>query len=94
MKESEVETYFCEQVALGGGFVAKFMDPSRRGAPDRIAFLPGGGVYFVELKRPKGGRYSELQEQYHAEIEKRRTPVYCLHSKDQVDTFFRFIGRA
>lgn len=95
MKESEVETYFCEQVALGGGgFVAKFVDPSRRGAPDRIAFLPGGGVYFVELKRPEGGRYSKLQEQYQAEIEKRGTPVVRLHTKHQVDKFFRFIGRA
>ena len=92
MKESVVEDYFCEQVALGHGFVAKFVDPTRRGAPDRIVFMPWGGVYFVELKRPKGGRYSRLQEPYHAEIEKRMTPVYCISTLEGVDSFFRMIA--
>lgn len=91
-KESEVEAYFCEQIELGGGFVAKFVDPTRRGAPDRIVFMPGGCVYFVELKRPKGGRYSALQYAYHAELALRGTTVYCIHSREQADGFFRMIA--
>lgn len=86
-KESAVEAYFCEQVALGGGFVAKFVDPTRRGAPDRIVFMPRGYAYFVELKRPKGGKYSEMQRQYHAELAKRGTYVYGLHNRLAVDSF-------
>ncbi|MBR5879532.1 MAG: VRR-NUC domain-containing protein [Akkermansia sp.] len=30
--------------------------------PDRLVLLPGGRIYFVEMKRPKDGRLSPRQE--------------------------------
>lgn len=36
----------------------------KRGFFDRIAILPGGKVWFVELKRPKGGRISPHQSEH------------------------------
>lgn len=36
--------------------------PTEVGIPDRIVLVPGGSVWFVELKRAKGGRLSERQK--------------------------------
>lgn len=50
MRESEVEKYFVQQVALLGGVAEKFKSPGKAGVPDRIVLWPNGRVDFVELK--------------------------------------------
>jgi hypothetical protein len=52
MRESVVEAYFCRRVRELGGMTMKTY---ARHWPDRFAFLPGGRILAVELKRPKGG---------------------------------------
>ncbi len=94
IKESDVETYFCEQAEKNRAFVAKFTDPSRRGAPDRIIFMPWGSVYFVEFKRPRGGRLAELQKQYREKLALRHTFVAYINTKAKVDAFFRVVAIA
>jgi hypothetical protein len=89
--ESKIETYLCEQAQMCGGFVAKFVDPSRRGAPDRILFLPWGAVYFVELKRPKG-KTKVHQDNYHKLMRDAGTNVYVLDTFKAVESFFRMVG--
>lgn len=44
-----------------GGLCLKWVCPGWSGVPDRILLFPGGRVYFVELKRPKGSKVSGLQ---------------------------------
>ena len=44
-----------------GGSCLKWVCPGWGGVPDRILLLPGGRVYFVELKRPKGSKVNPLQ---------------------------------
>ncbi len=94
IKESEVEAYFCERADKNGAFVSKFTDPSRRGAPDRIIFMPWGAVYFVEFKRPRGGRLAELQKQYREKLALRHTDVWYINTKAKVDAFFRVVAIA
>jgi hypothetical protein len=65
MKESEIETYFKWVVESMGGKTWKFTSPSNRGVSDRIACLPDGTTWFVELKT-RGGRLSPLQEVFAA----------------------------
>lgn len=62
MRESEIENYLVWTVERLGGVTFKFKSPTQRGVADRIACLPNGETWFVELKRPKGGRLAPLQK--------------------------------
>lgn len=61
-KESVVEGALEKEAQKHDGFTRKFTSPGRSGVPDRIVFLPGGIVGFIECKRPQGGRVSALQQ--------------------------------
>lgn len=61
MQESEIEKYLCNCVKKAGGIAYKFTSPARRGVPDRLVVMPGGLVYFVEVKC-ETGKLSELQK--------------------------------
>lgn len=84
MKESEVERYFVWAVQRAGGRTWKFTSPSNRGVADRIACLPDGSTWFVELKT-KGGRLSELQKLHAADLVALNQNYACLWTKEQVD---------
>ena len=60
--EKEIEKKLIDKVRARGGYCLKWVCPGWSGVPDRICLLPGGRVVFVETKRPKGGRLSELQK--------------------------------
>jgi hypothetical protein len=86
MKESEIENYFKWAVERAGGKTYKFASPSHRGVADRIACMPNGATWFVELKT-KGGRLSELQKIFAAEMVKLNQNYSCLWTKEQIDAF-------
>jgi len=65
MKESEIERHFVWVVETMGGKTYKFTSPGVRGVADRVACLPDGSTWFVELKT-KGGKLSKLQEHFGA----------------------------
>jgi len=50
LKEHEIENYFIWQVEIMGGRTFKFKTTTQRGVSDRIACLPNGDTWFVELK--------------------------------------------
>lgn len=54
MTESELEKVLVNEVRKAGGRAYKWISPGNDGVPDRIVFLPGGHVYFVELKANRG----------------------------------------
>jgi hypothetical protein len=55
-----------------------------RGWPDRIVPLKGGGVLWVELKRP-GGKLSALQKKVHKDLFNFGHDVYVIDSKEGID---------
>ncbi len=67
-----------------GGTAFKFKSPNHRGVADRIACLPDGSTWFVELKAP-GGRPSPLQKLFAARMKELRQNYTILWSKTEID---------
>ena len=84
MKESEIERYFVWTVQSLGGVTYKFRSPTQRGVADRIACMPDGQTWFVELKT-KGGRLAPLQKLFAADMLRLGQHYACLWSKEGVD---------
>ena len=62
--EKDIEQKLRKMVEKHGGLCLKWVCPGWTGVPDRIVLLPGGRIIFVETKRPKGGKLSELQKKW------------------------------
>ena len=54
MRERDIEKWLRRQVERLGGLAFKFTSPGNDGVPDRLAVLPGGTIYFIELKTDRG----------------------------------------
>ena len=52
--EKDIEGYLTREVKKMGGQCLKWVSPGSDGVPDRIVLLPGGHVWFVELKDDHG----------------------------------------
>lgn len=89
MLEKTVETYFVQTVKKLGGKAYKFSSPSRRGVCDRLAVMPNGVVWFVELKRPTG-KMTPLQEIFAKDMRQLGQKYACLWSKEDVDKWASF----
>lgn len=87
MRESEIERYFVWTVERMGGITYKFTSPGRKGVADRIACLPDGSTWFVELKT-KGGRLSPLQKMFAADMVALNQKYVCLWTKEQINESF------
>lgn len=88
MKEADVEKYLHKQVTKYGGTTRKWVSPGRAGVPDRIVILPGGQIFFVELKRIDG-RLTDRQRREHLSLRQLGCNVFTLHGTVDVDSFIR-----
>jgi len=84
VRESEIEQHLKWHVQMLGGKAYKWTSPGLRGVADRVVCLPGGQVWFVELKAPRG-RLSELQKLFAADMARLKQPYVVLWSKEMVD---------
>ena len=82
--ERNVEKHFIWTVERMGGITYKFTSPGRKGVADRIACLPDGSTWFVELKT-KGGRLSPLQKMFAADMAALNQRYMCIWTKEQVN---------
>lgn len=85
MKESEVENYLVWAVEVAGGATWKFKSPSQRGVADRIVCMPNGEAWFIELKRPKGGRLSPLQVKFRERVKSLQQQYALLINQQEID---------
>lgn len=67
-----------------GGACLKWVCPGWSGVPDRILLLPGGRVYFAELKRPKGSKLGPLQIWWRRRLESLGFTVWHIYTLDQL----------
>lgn len=92
MLEKEIEKFLIDNVKKLGGRCYKFTSPGNAGVPDRIVLLPGGLLYFVELKiQDKKPR--PLQKAQIRKLEKLGQDVRILCGPDQAKEFVDEITR-
>jgi hypothetical protein len=84
MRESDIEDHLVRRAKALGGEVRKVKWIGRRGAPDRVVFLPGSRLYWVELKRP-GGQADAHQAREHARMRGMGQRVVVLDSLTAID---------
>lgn len=84
--ESDIERYLVRRVKELGGRAYKFVSPTNRGVADRLIVLPGGRVWFVEVKKI-GGRLSPLQRFFAEEIKALGCNYAIVWTKEDVDVF-------
>lgn len=82
--ESDIEKHFIWVVETSGGKTYKFKSITQRGVSDRIACLPNGQTWFVELKRSKG-KLSAMQEIFAEDMTGLCQLYACLWNKDQIN---------
>lgn len=61
--EADIDSYFIEAVSSNGGVTKRIQYRGERGAADHLCGFPWNRLFLVELKRPKGGRASVMQQQ-------------------------------
>lgn len=85
MREAPVEKHLTEGVQKLTGLCIKLLPASMVGLPDRIVLLPRGTLWFVELKRPKGGVLSAMQGLAHKHLRRLGFTVLVLSTKEEID---------
>ena len=86
MLERQVEAHLVKRVKALGGMAYKFTSPAHRGVADRIVCFPNGSTWFVEVKT-EGGRLSELQKVFAADLARMNQKYVCLWNKEQINEF-------
>lgn len=62
--EKDIERKLVALVKKYGGRCEKLVNIGFKGFPDRTVLLPDGLIIFVETKRPRGGKYSPMQDKW------------------------------
>ena len=82
--ERDIERYLVRRTNEHGGVAYKWVSPGRVGVADRIVLLPGGVVWFVELKTVRG-RLSAWQKLFATEMARLGMNYIVIRSKEEVD---------
>lgn len=86
MRERDIERKLVAGVKRLGGVAYKWVSPGQDGVPDRIVCMPGGKVYFVELKADRG-RVSPRQVYQLGRLEKLGFRTFVVWGVDGVNKF-------
>lgn len=95
VRESVIEGYFCEQALEYKCEQKKLLAfMGLRAWPDRMVLWPAGAISkvgitdYIELKRPKGGRFEPGQEKLHDKLRGMGFRVEVLYTKRMVDSYY------
>ena len=88
--EREIEAYLVKSIKNKNGLCMKWTSPGNAGVPDRIVIVPGGDVYFVELKAEgKREDLSPLQRNFINKLKNLNCDVRVIASFKEVDNFIK-----
>jgi hypothetical protein len=91
MLEKDVERKLIKGVEALGGKAYKFVSPAHRGVADRLVVLPGGQVWFVEVKTDTG-KLSPLQETFRKDINALGANYVCLYGETDVHLWLAYVS--
>lgn len=83
--EGKIQKYAKYRFEAIGGLVRKLSYEGRNGAPDLLVVLPGGVIWFVEVKKDENTEPEEHQLREHKRLRKRGANVFVVGSFKQVD---------
>lgn len=90
--ENRVEKYLHERFKQLGGTTRKWTSPGRDGVPDRICFLPGNHIVFVEVKTMHG-RLTLRQEREMNTLRHLGCDCHVVYGTEGVDELMKLIVR-
>ena len=90
IRERDIEKQLTRRVKDAGGLSYKWDSPGSEGVPDRIIIMPGGKIYFVELKTTTG-RLSHMQKWQHTRLKNKQCSVYTVYGQAGLDLFMKDI---
>ncbi len=91
-RERDIEKWLVGQVKRLGGEAFKFVSPGNDGVPDRLVCIPGGLIYFVELKADRG-KPSSIQEWQMDRLRAMGCNVLLITGMDEAKAFIRRLKR-
>lgn len=93
MRERDIEQWLRTQIETMGGLAFKFTSPGNDGVPDRLAVLPGGLIYFIELKTDRG-RLAPLQVWQQNRLDALGCQVRTIRGMDEARAFIEEVRDA
>jgi len=91
MRESIIEQKLIKGVRALGGLCLKWESPSFTGVPDRIVLLPGGRIFFAELKQ-RSGALSPRQKYVRKQLSQLGFKVHTVKGEEGVADFLKLIN--
>lgn len=87
--ERELEKRCVDKIEARGGLALKLSIPGVRGFPDRTIIMPGGRIWFCEVKRLRSGRVSAQQHRWRVLLHQLGFHVYLVDTDAQFDEAMR-----
>lgn len=90
VRERDIERWLVSLIKRMGGEAFKFVSPGNDGVPDRLVCMPGGRIYFVELKTDRG-RPSGLQQWQMERLRRLGVSVHLITGMEEAMQFIRML---
>lgn len=91
-RERDTEKRLRREIERLGGTLMKFVSPGNDGVPDRVALLPDGRIFFVELKAP-AGKLSPVQKFQIAKLRKLGQTVRIVYGREGAEELLADLRR-
>lgn len=93
MRERDIEAKLRRAIEKDGGLFFKFVSPGNDGVPDRIAILPDGRIWFIELKT-ESGRLTPIQVWQQDRLDALGCQVRTIRGMDEAAEFIEEVRDA
>lgn len=93
MRERDIEAKLRRAIEKDGGLFFKFVSPGNDGVPDRIAILPEGQIWFIELKT-ESGRLAPIQVWQQDRLDALGCQVRTIRGMDEAAEFIEEVRDA